>query len=425
MVLIFGLGSYPTGSGTAAALWFANTDEKVVITDTKFPRQLHQPTLRRLRKYHNVELILGRHRASDIRKARLIVRNPGVPDTSKFIQLAHSLDIPITNDVGVFISELRKYYSEAEVPILGVTGTRGKSTTTTLISEIMKAYFGKRKVHVGGNLGTSPLHFLPAIRAGHVIVLELSSWLLRDVHRASFHVAVVTNILRDHMNVYPNMKLYREDKERIFQGQTHDDIAVLNADDPVVRKMARLTKAEVVWFQRRQIPGMKLRGEHNHANVAAAYAVAQHMGVPTRTITQAIKKFPGVPNRLELIRTYKGREFYNDTTATTPDATIAALRTFRKKVILIAGGNSKKLPLKDLAKEITTNVEHLILLPGNANKDFPQGIEVSTMKQAVHSAWSLSRAGDIILLSPGVTWLPVMNEFERGKQFVRVVQALR
>ncbi len=425
MILIFGLGGYKTGSGTAAAFWYARTGERVVVTDMKTADQLHQPTLRKLRALPNVTLVLGKHRKQDIAKARLIVRNPGVPDHSEYIQYAKQLDKPIVNDVAIFLEELRTKFSHQEVATIGVTGTRGKSTTTTLIGEILKAGLGNKRVHVGGNIGKSPLLFLHTIKAGDVVVLELSSWLLRDLHTPQFTVAVVTNLLRDHMNYYSSMATYQKDKERIFLGQTTAEYAVVNPADASVKRMAKRTKAECIWFTPKRVPGMQLRGEHNEYNIGAAVAVASLFGITPAIQNKAIIQFSGVPNRLELIRTYKQREFYNDTTATTPDAAIAALRSFKKKVILIAGGNSKNLPLQALHKEIIQRTKHLLLLPGNANHDFPPGIEIGTIKQAVTTAWQLSKPGDIILLSPGVTWLPVMNEFERGKQFVRYVKQLR
>lgn len=424
MVLIFGLGSYPKGSGSAAALYYAKTGEAVVITDAKPEAQLHAPTVRVLRAYPNVTLVLGKHRMQDIKRARLIVRNPGVHDSSKYIHYAKKLNKPITNDVGIFLDVLHTRYVYNQVAIVAVTGTRGKSTTTSLIGAILQEYFGKDRVHIGGNIGTSPLTFLRNIKPGHIVVLELSSWLLHDLHKPRFMVSVVTNLLRDHMNYYNSMATYRKDKERIFSGQTETEYAVVNGNDPTVLKMAQRSKAQHIVFKEHSVPGMQLRGKHNYSNVSAAMAVAQLFTVPEAKIRASIKRFPGVPNRLELVRTYKGRAFYNDTTATTPDAAIAALRSFNKNIILIAGGNSKNLPLQALRKEIKQRVTHLILLPGNANHDFPPGIEAETIQQAVDTAWQRSKPGDVIILSPGVTWLPVMNEFERGKQFVQRVKAL-
>lgn len=425
MILIFGLGGYPKGSGTAAALYFAKRGERVVVTDLKPAQQLHQSTLRQLRRFKNVTLVLGRHRRQNIERADVIVCNPGVPDDSPYMRLARQRHKPITNDVGIFLQALREKFSAQAVPVIAVTGTRGKSTTTALIGHILQQHFRKRaKVHVGGNIGVSPLLFFDRIAAGDVVVLEMSSWLLRDVARPAFHIAVVTNLLPDHLNYYSSLTAYQKDKERIFLRQTHTDFAVLNPSDARVRRMAKKTAAAVRWFQPKQIAGSTLRGEHNQNNIGAAWEVAKLLQVPERTIRTAIRSFQPLPNRLEEVRRYCGRLFINDTTATTPDATIAALRSFPRQVILIAGGNSKQLPLHTLHRSIQRRVKHLILLPGNATKQFPKGLAAPTMAQAVNMAWSLSQAGDVILLSPGVTWLPFMNEFERGRQFVQAVRRL-
>lgn len=423
MVLVFGLGSYSAGSGSSAALYLAKQGHKVVITDLKTRDQFPKRIIQQLEQFEHVELILGRHRKQDIIRAEYIVRNPGVPDNA-YIQYAKKLGKHITNDVGIFLQELRKRPSCSSVRIVGITGTRGKSTTTALTTTILQAKFGEKRVHIGGNIGNSPLNFLHKIKQGDIVVLELSSWLLRDLHQPKFTVAVVTNLLPDHLNYYPSMRLYQADKERIFLGQTQQELAVVNQGDVRVKQMAKKTKAQVRFFGPKKISGVQILGEHNQYNIGAAWEVGKIFGVQSLVMRQAICDFPGVPNRLEKIRVYQGRIFYNDTTATTPDATIAALRAFPRKIILIAGGNSKQLALKNLVQEIKRKVKVLILLPGNANHDFPPGLHVADMKSAVRMAWDVSHAGDVIVLSPGVTWLPLMNEFERGKQFVRAVRKL-
>lgn len=423
-ILIFGLGSYPGGSGSSAALYLARQGHNVVVTDLKTADKLHQPTICKLLQFTNVELVLGKHRKQDIKRAQYIVRNPGVPD-NEYIQYARQLGKPITNDVGIFLNELRRQWCRQQVAVVGITGTRGKSTTTSLITAVLRAQFGVSRVHCGGNIGTSPLNFLRKIKAGHIVVLELSSWLLRDLHEPKFTVAVVTNLLPDHMNYYKTMRAYQADKELIFSGQTGQEFAVLNQTNPVTQQMVHRTKAHVIWFGPKKISGVQLLGEHNQYNIGAAWEVGKIFQVPIQIAERAIRAFTGVPNRLEKIRTYRGRTFYNDTTATTPDATIAALRSFPKKVILISGGNSKQLSLRQLAQEIHQRVKSLILLPGNANHALPPGVTASDMKTAVQLAWQASRPGDVIVLSPGLTWLPVMNEFERGRRFVNFVRRLR
>lgn len=409
-VLIFGLGSYAHGSGTAAALYFAKQKVPVIVTDQKTAKQLNPTSLQLLRRYKNVRFTLGKHLASDIQQAGFIVRNPAVK---------RDFHKPTTNDVGIFLHELKERFGPGGVTVIGVTGTRGKSTTTALIGHILQTPF------VGGNIGVSPLTFLEKIKSGDVVVLELSSWLLRDLHDSQFDIAVVTNLLRDHMNYYKNMALYRRDKERIFLGQTRQQFAVLNHHDPRVRVMVKKIKAKVKWFGEHVVTGAHLLGEHNRFNVGAAWQVGKIMGLRDAQLKRRIRLFQPLPNRLEIVRSYRGRTFVNDTTATTPDATIAALFSFQKKVILIAGGNTKRLSLTALKRLIPQHTKELILLPGNANHDFPPGIEVSTIQQAAHTAWNISKPGDIILLSPGVTWLPMMDEFERGKKFVQAVKRIR
>lgn len=413
-VLIYGLGAYTTGSGTAAALFYAKLGYKVIVTDRKTAQQLNPQTIRQLKRYKNVRLVLGRHRQQDINWADLIVRNPGV---------ATEFHKPTTNDVNIFIHAIRERYGD-KVQIVGITGTRGKSTTTALIGHVLKTKFGNKRVHIGGNIGTSPLCFLSKVKPGDIVVLELSSWLLRDMHDTGLDVAVVTNLLRDHMNYYTNMSLYQKDKERIFLGQTKQQMAVLNRFDPRVKRMAKKTVAKLKWFGPKRIANTQLLGQHNEMNLGAAWQVGKVFQLTDAQIIRAVRSFKPLANRLEIVRKYRGRIFVNDTTATTPDATIAGLLAFKKKVILIAGGNSKRLSLVALKKLIPRRVKHLVLLPGNANHDFPPGIDVTTVQQAVHTAWHLSKPGDVILLSPGVTWLPVMNEFERGKQFTQAVKKL-
>ncbi|MBI2415966.1 MAG: hypothetical protein HYV33_04905 [Candidatus Kerfeldbacteria bacterium] len=422
-VVIFGLGQYQYGSGSAAARYFAKQGHDVRITDIQPAQQLHQATIRLLQRRRNVQFILGKHRRSDIAWADVIIRNPGVPD-NQYMQYAQTLGKPITNDVGVFLAELHGRFGDQGVQTVAVTGTRGKSTTTALIAKLLQAKYGRR-VHVGGNIGHSPLFFLNQVTLGDIVVLEMSSWLLRDLHHPHFTVAVITNMLRDHMNYYPNMRLYQRDKERIFLGQTNSDYAVVDVTDTRVRRMIKHTSAKIVPFTAHRLLGMQLLGEHNRRNFGAAWEVAKIFGVPINTRQRVMRRFSGIPHRLEKIRQYRGRTFYNDTTATTPDATIAALLSFRHKIILIAGGNSKNLSLTALVKLIPQHVKTLILLPGNATSQFPAGILVRNMRQAVQLAWQHSQSGDTIVLSPGVTWLPLMNEFERGRQFGRYVAQLR
>lgn len=422
-VVVLGLGTYTHGSGTEAAAYLARQGERVIVTDLKPPHKLNQKTLRRLRRLE-VQLVLGRHRMADIRAARQIVRNPAVPSSSPYLQAARKLKKPVTNDVGLFLDALRKKFPSGTVTVIAITGTRGKSTTTALIGHILEQTYGRSRVHVGGNIGRSPLSFLHRIKMGDIVVLELSSWLLHDLVRPAFHIAVFLNFLPDHLDYYRTMKEYQKDKERIFLGQTASDVAVLNLYDQKVAKMAKRTRAKIRWFGPKDVRDCALRGDHNALNVGAAWESGKSVGISDRVLRQAIRTFHPLPNRLEEVRRFRGRLFINDTTATSQDAAIAALRSFTQPIILIAGGNTKGLSLMRLRQAIRRRVRKLIVLPGNATAQFPSGIVVRTMEEAVRAAWQYSRPGDVILLSPGVTWLPVMNEFERGKRFVIAVRRL-
>jgi UDP-N-acetylmuramoylalanine--D-glutamate ligase len=445
-VLILGLGGYAEGSGVAAALFCLKRGaKKVIVTDLRPAAEL-RATVRQLAGKPRVELVLGGHRLKDVRAADLVVKNPGVPEHSAYVKLAKKLKKPITNDIGLFLD------AKPAGPVVAVTGTRGKTTTTTLIYEMVRRQHPR--TWLGGNVGRSPLLFVDKMKPGDHTVLELSSWMLHDLVKPHFDVAVVTNILPDHLNRYRDMDHYQADKERIFRWQKPWGVTVLNAANARTRGMAKRVRGATVlvsaagtrrgldaWVANGQLvvggmpvgrtTDLKLLGSHNIQNALMAAAAARALAVSPAQIRRVLRSFTGVANRLELIATVAGVKYYNDTTATTPDASIAALRAFPKKVILIAGGNSKGLSLAAYARAIKQQVKELILLAGNANAPLRRAVsrahlyEAAEMLDAVEMAAVLARRGDIVLLSPGCTWLPKMNEFERGKQFVRAVRRLK
>lgn len=415
-----GLGVIEKGSGFSAARFLARKGARVIVTDHKKKSQLNPSTINQLKKFKNIQLVLGKHRKEDFKGRDLVVRNPGVHWDSEYLAVAGKEGTPIVNDLSLFFNEIK----DKDVKVVGVTGTRGKTTTTFLIYEILRKKF-KNKVWIGGNVGNSPLNFVDDIKKGDIVVLEVSSFQLHELKKERFNVAVMTNLLPDHLNFYRSMAEYRKDKENILKNQTEDDYVVLNRRDPVVNKMIHHTPAYGYYFTEIDFTPKHIKGRHNLANADAAMRVADIFKVSKKAARQVVENFRGVPNRLELVREHQGREFYNDTTATSPDAGVAALSAFENDIILISGGNSKGLDLKQFSQEIAKKAKILILLPGNANKDLPAGLEAVDMKDAVKKAWELSEEGDVILLSPGLTWLPVMNEFMRGEQFVKEVKKIK
>ncbi|MDP3244535.1 MAG: UDP-N-acetylmuramoyl-L-alanine--D-glutamate ligase [bacterium] len=442
-VVVMGLGLYKQGSGGMAAQFFARRGARVLVTDLRSAKAL-APALKRLKKFENIEYILGKHRARDFQNADLVFQNPSVPADSPYLKIAKKAGIPIVNDWSIFLS----LYSPKV--FVGVTGTRGKSTTTALIFEMLKRKH--KKIILAGNLGVSPLSFIDSYH-GEPIVAELSSWLLHHFFavKKSPGVAVVTNIFNDHMDKYRDRGGYIADKENIFRFQKKGDTVVLNWDNSTTRGMAKKALGRVMRFSLKKhwpkwvpLKQVKLLGEHNLANALAAAGAGEAAGVSRRDIISVLKTFKGLPNRLELARKARGVRYYNDTTATTPEATIAALAALAplkckmqkskcKIIVLIAGGADKKLNYQELAQYIKRYCKAVVLLPGTATEKLKLEIgnwkleikEAVSMHEAIRLTKDIATKGDIILLSPAAASFGLFkNEFDRGAQFVREVKRL-
>jgi len=450
-----GLGTYAQGSGIAAALFFAKAGARVTVTDMK-PAETFATALRKLEKYKNITFALGGHREKDFTDADMIIKNPDVPMHSPYLALAEKYNIPIHNDWSIFVSLKPNMW-------VGVTGTRGKTTTTTLINALLKTKYATR---LCGNVGVSPLALFQSIRKKDAIVSELSSWNIQQLGavRRSPHVAVLTNLLRDHMNKYATLNEYYKDKENIFAYQTEYDLLIANRDNAEVRKRVTKAKANLFWFSRKpfigegayikngiiyfshqgkivpvcEIRDIRLAGEHNQDNVLAAVCVAMALHIPPTRIKNEVRKFIGVAYRLEHIATIRGVQYYDDTTATTPDATMAALAALPAKnnMILLAGGADKKLEFRALAQALARHNPRLILFAGTATEKLMKELRktkfkkvlgiVGSMKEAGSLAQTHAKRGDTVLLSPGAANFGIFkNEFDRGDQFRAFVGKLK
>ena len=430
-VTIMGLGLLEGGVGVAK--FFCKQGADVLVTDLKTKRQLKE-SIDKL-KGLSIEFVLGKHRKEDFINTDLVIKNPGVPADSPYLKIAKKHKIPIKTDVSIF-------FDLCQTPIIGVTGTKGKSTVATLIYLLLKKKYPK--TILAGNIGVSPLEILSKIktyslrsqnldllRYKHInlkltkkskVVLELSSFELEDLKKSP-HIAVITTLFPDHLNRYKNFREYVAAKKSIFKYQKKNDILILNYDNPEVRKLASEAPSKVLFFR--------------NSNVSAALAVAKIFKISKKDIKKVLSIFKGVPNRRELIATKKGVRYINDTTATTPQSVILAINTFKKRfpnsgIILIAGGLDKNLNYKNLAEEIKRNVSSLILLPGTASKKIKKGLEkfdkiylVKSMREAVKKAARLAQKGNIVLLSPGAASFNLFkNEFDRGEQFKEAVKNL-
>jgi len=433
-ITVMGIGLH--GGGIAAVRFFASAGARVIATDLKTEKDL-AASLEKLKGLKNVKFVLGQHRIEDFERVDMVVMSPAAKWTSKHIEAALAKKVPIEMDSSIF-------FKLCKLPIIGVTGTKGKTTTATLVAEILKT--DGKKVFTAG-IGQKPvLDVLAEIEKAKngVVVFELSSWRLSALGRSGLspHIAVITNIYPDHLNYYGSMEKYIADKKYIFSNQKPDDCLILNYDNDASRGLARDAKSKVIFFGGEEkdicdLNDIRLRGKHNVGNVRAAAAAALAFGAAPEHICEAVKNFKGVPHRLELVRELDKVKYVNDTAATMPDAAIAGVNSFSENIILIAGGADKNLDFKDFAKAVSEKVKKLILLKGEATEKIKAELkkigaeklidsEFDSMEKAVLRAKSLAGPGDVVLLSPGAASFGLfLNEFNRGEKFREAVEKLQ
>jgi len=437
-VLVMGLGLHGGGLGTVRFL--LRHGARVTITDLR-PASLLRSSLASISGLGRVTSVLGKHRKKDFLDADYIIKNPGVPPTSRYLLMAKRAGVPVTSDIGIFLRS-------CPAPVIGVTGTRGKSTTAHLIAAFLKAK-GYR-VWLGGNIRKSVVDFVGKIAKNDLVVLELSSFQLQDIiaEKLSPHIAGMTNIFPDHLNWHRTFREYLEAKSIIFRFQHKDDILFTQRADPHIRALIKKWKpaSHIIYptLSKDLIPFVdKNLGSHYRKAVALAVAAAKCYEVGGRAIKTVLRNFRGLEGRQEKIARFRGVHFINDTTATIPEAAIAAIRRFRgiadnHRLILIAGGSDKKLDFKEMARVIQKHIDLLILLPGAASVKLKtalsrlslssryQGlasiVEAVSMREAVQKAHRFAGRGDYILLSPGAASFGLfVNEFDRGRKFVEAV----
>ncbi len=412
-ITLMGLGLL--GRGVGDAKFLAEMGAELIVTDLKTAEQL-ETSIKQLKKYPNIKFILGEHRLEDFKDRDFVLRAANVPLDSVYIAEARKNGIPIKMDASWF-AELMP----GGVMLVGITGTRGKSTTTQMIYEILKA--AKKRVFLGGNVkGVATLPLLKKVKSGDILVLELDSWQLQGFGEAQMspQIAVFTNFMPDHLNYYKgDMKQYLADKENIFKYQKPGDTLV---------RGETAKKLPASWK-------LKILGAHNRVNAACAVEVGKVLEIPEKIIKKAVENFSGVPGRLELVRTVRGVKYYNDTTATSPDAVIAAIGAFAaaKKIVLIAGGTDKNFPDESVVKlgENLAKVKEVILLPGTGTEKLKKLMklkanEAGTLADALKMAQNKAKSGDTVLLSPGFASFGLFkNEYDRGNQFDKFVKKLK
>lgn len=433
-------------SGVAACRVLAERGARVVGTD-RAPRERLRGDLAAL-ETRGVRIEVGGHRAESFLDTDLIVISPGVPTELDLLARARSRNIPVWGEV-----ELA--YRLTPARFLGITGTNGKSTTTSLLGAMLDA--AGFPVVVAGNIGTALCEVVTTLDASHWVVAELSSFQLETIADFRPHVAVLLNLAPDHLDRYADLEGYYAAKARIFMNQTPEDFAVLNADDPPTLALGRGVRPRPCLFSRTRTVGdgafvrdarvavrwegrtqsvcavgeIRIQGVHNLENGLAAAAAAAAVGVPPAAIGSALRGFPGLPHRLELVAEYDGVRYVNDSKGTNVAAVMKSLEGYADGVILIAGGKDKGGDFAPLRSLVETRVKRLLLL-GQAREAIRAQLagacpmeEVPTLEAAVLRAAETAVAGDTVLLSPACASFDMFRDFEhRGDVFRQAVRAL-
>lgn len=450
--LVLGLGVNQGGVGVARYLIQQGAD--VRVTDMQSEERLAE-SLDALSDLP-IDFTLGRHDEADVEWADIVVRNPGVPRESRWLRLARDQGIRIEMEMTLF-------FRACPAPIIGVTGTKGKTTTTTMIGAMLGEHW--QDVRIAGNMGRSAVLELDSLAANVPVVIEISSFQIEGLieQELSPHIAVITNVAEDHLDRYESFDEYMRVKADLARFQSPDDWLVTNnRDERLMSLLAESSARRAVfgfedggesnafWIEEGRFVGrrdelrldfgavanLSIPGAHARLNALAAIAAASIAGVPAERIADAIPKFTPLADRMEPVAMIDGVAYVNDTTATVPVAAIAALQAFDgRSLVAIAGGSEKNIALDEFATELAARAEAVVLLEGGATPELERLLRAAShpsvhgpfasMAAAVERAASLASPGSVVLLSPGCASFGMFqNEFDRGRQFRDAVHAL-
>jgi len=437
-VLVLGLAR----TGRECARFLAQHGASVQVTDVRSEEELKQEmeTLAAL----PIRYFLGGEDPHWLEGVDIIVPSPGVPAENVLLQEGSRRGIKILSEIEFACRFLR-------APLVAITGTNGKSTTTTLVGEMLKASGGK--VFVGGNIGTPLIGFVGGDWEWGVV--EVSSFQLEWIEEFRPRISVLLNLTEDHLDRYPNFRAYCQAKQRIFEAQAENDIAILSRDDRLVWEMRKRIRARVVSFgfsevddgvfvaaremiwrdgsreEKFPLSRVKIQGVHNVENMMAAIAAAKSAGVSASLIQKVLEEFPGLEHRLEFVREKDGVRYYNDSKGTNVGAVVKSLASFSDPVILLAGGVDKGGDYGILRQEIRQKVRRLVLfgeaqgIIARALGDLTETVIVENLEAAVGDAFAHARAGEVVLLSPACSSFDMFRNYaERGQVFKSLVQAL-
>jgi UDP-N-acetylmuramoylalanine--D-glutamate ligase len=436
--LLLGFGR----SGRASAAFLRKQGDSVRVVD-----RADTPELRSELQRQEIPARLGGYGVEDLNGTELLVVSPGVAWDEPLVETARRRGIEITSEIDLFFRHCRSH-------IAGITGTNGKTTTTALTAEVLRT--GGLQVMRGGNIGEPVLDRVDQLRPGDWVVLELSSFQLESITHPRLHVGAVLNVTPDHLDRHKSFEHYAEIKARAVAFMEPEDSAVLNFDDPVCAAMRTQTRGRVMGFGLRPmvpadigvtdgwirvsevgqlqrimpVSDVPLPGEHNLSNVMAAIAAGRAAGVEPEAITQAVRQFRAVEHRLELVGTFAGARWYNDSKATNPDSTYKALAAFSEPIVLIVGGRNKGIEIEPLAQAIARRAASVVTI-GETGEELARRIRdaglhrvqrAADLRDAVRKAASLAQPGSVVLLSPAFTSFDMFHDYEdRGRRFKATV----
>lgn len=431
--------------GLALARWLAKHGARVTLSDAR--TEVQMTSARESLADLPITWALGGHPLELLNDCDLLCLSGGVPLTLPIVAEALQRGIPLSNDTQVFMEIV-------PCRTIGITGSAGKTTTTTLVGRMAKEAYGDA-AYIGGNIGDPLINYVDEMKPTDLAILELSSFQLEQM-TISPNVGAILNITPNHLDRHGTMEAYTAAKARLLDFQSAKDVAVLGHDDPGAWNLRERVKGRLLTFSLHEldqslngayfhdgllalrdgnayVPLMLrekvlLRGDHNVSNTLAAFTIAHAAGFPLDAMLAAVEDFHGVPHRLELVRELHGVRWYNDSIATAPERTMAAVRAFEEPIVLLLGGRDKDLPWDDLAALIHQRVDHVVLFGEAAEKiekavagsgSRPQTLtRCETLEQAVLKAAEVAEAGDVVLLSPGGTSYDAFKDFaERGERF--------
>jgi UDP-N-acetylmuramoylalanine--D-glutamate ligase len=442
-VLVLGLAR----TGVATVRFLVERGARVKVSEMKPPGEL-EGALQEL-KGLPLDWEMGGHTLPFFLDAELIVVSPGVPMDLQPLRQAREKGLPAVSEIELASRFLRR-------PMIAITGTNGKTTTTTLMGEMFRA--GGKAAFVGGNIGNPLMNFVAGSQREEWAVVEVSSFQLEGIDRFRPRVALLLNITEDHLDRHPSFQEYGEIKGRIFQNQGKEDYAVLNADDPRTFQFAHRVRSQVVLFSReRSVPWgcfldrgsiifqgaegeredyglgrMRIRGTHNLENFMAAIAACRICGCPRGALQKVIDGFEGLEHRLEWVGNIDGVNFYNDSKGTNVGAVVKSLLSFEEPVLLIAGGRDKEGDYGPLRGLVAEKVRGMALI-GEARErmsrvlgDLTETLQAESLEEAVSWARSKARPGDVVLLSPACSSFDMfLNYQERGRRFKAIIHELQ